>query len=80
MTKVTYEIVEHNGGWAYKVADVFSETFASHDDALAAAQNAAAEQALAGETDGIEYQDEKGRWHQEVAEGDDRPETEVRDN
>jgi hypothetical protein len=79
VTKVTYEIVEHNGGWAYKVGDVFSETFPSHDDALAAAQNAANEQQLSGESDGIEYQDENGRWHQEVADGDDRPETEVQD-
>jgi hypothetical protein len=27
MTKITYEIVEHDGGWAYKVGDVFSEPF-----------------------------------------------------
>jgi hypothetical protein len=79
VSKVTYEIVEHNGGWAYKVGDVFSETHPTHDHALSAAQNAAAEQELAGETDGIEYQDEKGRWHQEVADGEDRPETEVKD-
>ncbi len=27
MTKITYEIVEHDGGWAYRVDGVFSETF-----------------------------------------------------
>ena len=27
MTKVSYKIVEHDGGWAYKVGDMFSETF-----------------------------------------------------
>jgi len=41
MVEVTYEIVEHDGGWAYKVDGVFSETFATHADALAAAQAAA---------------------------------------
>ena len=27
MAKITYEIVEHDGGWAYRVAGVYSETF-----------------------------------------------------
>ncbi len=26
MTELTYEIVQHDGGWAYKLGDVFSET------------------------------------------------------
>jgi hypothetical protein len=79
MSEVNYEIVEHDGGWAYKAAGVYSETFASHDAALAAARDAAARQALAGDTDGISYQDEGGRWHEEVADGADRPETHVID-
>ena len=29
MTKITYHIVEHDGGWAYQVNGVFSETFPS---------------------------------------------------
>ena len=41
MTEVVYKIVEHDGGWAYKVGDVLSETFASHDEALQAARSAA---------------------------------------
>ena len=44
MNKVTYQIVEHDGGWAYKLDGTYSETFASHADALAAAKIAAAEQ------------------------------------
>lgn len=79
MTHVVYEIVEHNGGWAYKVGDVLSETFATHDEARQAAQNAAAEQQIAGSTEGIEYQSGDGSWHREVASGSDRPETEVKD-
>jgi hypothetical protein len=77
MTTVTYEIVEHDGGWAYKVGGTYSETFASHDAAQAAAKRAAAEQRVGGDTAGIVYEDEKGGWHEEVADGGDRPSTEV---
>jgi hypothetical protein len=79
MTKIVYEIVEHDGGWAYKVGDVFSEPFPSHAAALAAAKLAADEQKVAGETETIEYEDEQGEWHQELDPGDDRPATEVVD-
>ena len=29
MTKIIYEVVEHDGGWAYRVDGVYSETFPS---------------------------------------------------
>ncbi len=77
MAIVTYEIVEHDGGWAYRVGDVFSETFPSHDDALAAARRAAEEQRVPGETSNIAWEGEDGQWHEEVARGDDRPITDV---
>jgi hypothetical protein len=77
MTTVVYEIVEHDGGWAYKVDGVYSETFPSHDAARRAAERAAREQGVAGETTGISWEDSKGAWHDEVAEGGDRPSTEV---
>jgi Uncharacterized protein conserved in bacteria (DUF2188) len=48
MPDVTYEIVEHDGGWAYKVNGVFSEPFPTHAEALAAAQVAAGEQEIPG--------------------------------
>jgi hypothetical protein len=73
MTKLIYGIVEHDGGWAYKLGAVFSETFPTWDAALKAAKSAAAEQQVAGQTDGIEYQDAQGKWHEEVSQGDDRP-------
>ena len=53
MTKITYEIVEHDGGWAYRADGVFSETFPSHDLARKAAERAAKEQVVPGETTGI---------------------------
>ena len=77
MVTVTYVIVEHDGGWAYKSGDVFSEPFPSHDAALAAARRAAREQEQPGDTTGISWEDEKGRWHEEVASGEDRPTTDV---
>jgi Uncharacterized protein conserved in bacteria (DUF2188) len=79
MSEITYEIVEHDGGWAYKVNGVFSEPFPTHADALAAAQAAAAEQQLPGHNEIIEYEDEKGHWHTETARGRDRPQTTVKD-
>ena len=80
MAQIHYKIVEHDGGWAYKVNDVFSETFPTHDDALAAAKDAAARQALSGETEGIVFQTADGKWHSEVSRGDDRPQTDVEDD
>ena len=77
MAEVKYEIVEHDGGWAYKLGDVFSETFGSHDGALKAARRAAAEQRVPGDGEVIRYQDSAGRWHEESARGNDRPSTEV---
>jgi hypothetical protein len=79
MPNVTYKIVEHDGGWAYKVGDVFSETFRTHDEALTAARRAAKEQEQPGETTDISWEDERGRWHDETAQGGDRPHTDVQD-
>ena len=80
MAKLTYKIVEHDGGWAYKVDGVFSEPFPTHAEALAAARAAAEEQRVPGFTEVIEYEDEKGRWHVETARGNDRPDTDVKDS
>ncbi|MGV8985328.1 MAG: DUF2188 domain-containing protein [Cypionkella sp.] len=77
MTKITYEIVEHDGGWAYRVNGTYSETHPSHDAAFRAARNAATEQLVPGETTGISWEDTRGRWHAEVTSADDRPDTEV---
>ncbi len=77
MTKVVYVIVEHDGGWAYKVGEVFSETFSSHDKARAAAERASREQVVGGTATGISFEDKSGKWHEQLSPGDDRPETEV---
>jgi len=79
MVNVVYEVVEHDGGWAYKAGDVFSEAFPSHAAATEAAKRAAAEQRVPGPTEVIQYEDAKGKWHEETARGDDRPSTVIRD-
>ena len=56
MTKITYHIVEHDGGWAYR---------------------AAREQHVPGETRAISWEDASGQWHEELARGSDRPDTDV---
>jgi hypothetical protein len=77
MTQVTYRIVEHDGGWAYKLGDTFSETFQSHDVARAAASRAADEQRAPDSTAYIEFEDSDGHWITERADGSDRPDTKV---
>jgi hypothetical protein len=79
MSHLTYAVVEHDGGWAYKVGDVYSETFATREAAHAAAARAAREQRAPGQGGPIEYEDSSGRWHEEEERGDDRPDTEVKD-
>jgi hypothetical protein len=44
MVYVTYEIVRHDGGWAYKLGDTLSETYASQEAAVESAKSAAARQ------------------------------------
>ncbi len=80
MAHITYKIVRHEDGWAYTVNGAFSESFSTHAEALDAARRAAAEQRRPGQTEAIEYEDEKGKWHSELARGSDRPETDVEDN
>ena len=80
MSHVTYQIVRHDSGWAYKADGVFSEPFPTHAAALSAARAAAKEQTVPGRTEVIEYEDEKGKWHRETASGSDRPATDVKDS
>ena len=77
MSGLVYHIVPHDGGWAYKVGGSFSETFPDHDAAHKAADRAAREQRLAGDTVGISWEDERGVWHEELDDGADRPWTSV---
>ncbi len=73
MNKVTYYVVKHDGGWAYRVDETFSETFPTHDAARKAAERAAREQAQPGAATVISYEDQQGHWHKERSAADDRP-------
>jgi hypothetical protein len=77
MPKLHYTVVQHDGGWAYRLNDVYSEPFRDKATALSAARRVAAEQRVPGETTRIEFQDETGKWHTELSEGDDRPDADV---
>ncbi len=75
MERLVYHIVPHDTGWAYRVGATYSETFGSHDAARTAAKTAAREQLVAGRDASISWEDSQGNWHDELARGDDRPET-----
>jgi pyruvoyl-dependent arginine decarboxylase (PvlArgDC) len=77
MSKITYRVVKHDGGWAYEANGTFSERFATREAARQAARRAAREQSEPGDTTPISYEDEKGRWHDEIADGHDRPKATV---
>jgi len=78
MTRITYEVVQHDGGWAYRVDGVYSETFRTHDVARRAAEHAARAQIVPGDATGISWEDADGHWHVEFSSADDRPETDVK--
>jgi hypothetical protein len=77
MSIIHYKLVPHDGGWAYTLNGVFSETFPTHDAALKVARRVAAEQRVPGESSYIEYQAADGQWHTEHVLGSDRPQTDV---
>ena len=77
MAHVTYKIVRHEDGWAYTVDEVFSESFATHAEALKAAQRARA--SSAHRADRTSSQRRAGQMARERALGSDRPDTDVED-
>ncbi|WP_200925565.1 DUF2188 domain-containing protein [Rhizobium sp. Leaf262] len=80
MMAVTYHVGEHDGGYAYRLGDVWSETFPDHDSALKAANDAARRQQIGGEEVDISYQLADGQWQSQHVRGGDRPETDVVDD
>jgi hypothetical protein len=76
MSHIIYQIVEHDGGWAYKVGDVYSESFSSKELAQKAASRVAQEQRAPGDDEAIG--DSAGKWHDEDAREATRPDTEVK--
>jgi Uncharacterized protein conserved in bacteria (DUF2188) len=77
MSKIVYKVVRHDGAWAYEMNGTFSEKFPTREAARKAAKLAASEQITPGDTTPISYEDDKGHWHNEIADGRDRPKTTV---
>lgn len=77
MNDIIYKVLRHDGGWAYEARGTYSEPFPTHDAARNAAKRAAREQVAPGATVRISYEDESGRWHDEINPGTDRPTTRV---
>jgi len=50
MSKITYRVVKHDGGWAYEANGTYSEPFPTRELARKAAKLAASEQTAPGET------------------------------
>ncbi len=77
MAHIHYSVAPHDGGWAYRLGDVFSEPYPTRAAALTAARRVAAEQRIPGDTTLIEFEDEHGVWHIEKSDPLDRPEADV---
>lgn len=77
---ITYHVDKHDEGYAYRVGDVWSESFPDHDAALAAARSAAERQQVGGDPAEITFQLSDGTWQTQMVDGGDRPETEVVDD
>ncbi|MEO7206655.1 MAG: DUF2188 domain-containing protein [Steroidobacteraceae bacterium] len=77
MSKIIYKVVKHDGAWAYEMNGTYSEKFPTREAARKAAKLAASEQATLGDTTPISYEDNKGHWHNEIADGHDRPKATV---
>lgn len=78
--QLTYHVHAHDGGWAYRLDDVWSETFPTHDKALGAAKQAARRQQVGGQDAQISYETEDGIWRRESVSGGDRPDVGVEDD
>jgi len=74
LSHVSYIIIEHDGGWAYRVGGHHFRDVPYPRGAHKAAVAAAAEQRAPGETTSIEYETPDSQWREERARGDDRPE------
>ncbi len=77
MSEVTYRIVEHDGGFAYKVGDVFSETFPKSRRGAASGPGRGGRAAGSPARRGHPLPGSGGGWHDETAQGSDRPRARV---
>lgn len=74
---LNYRVGRHDDGWAYEFDGTWSERFDTHEDAMRAARAAAERHRVGGKDAVISYETADGKWHTEVAHGDERPEAVV---
>jgi hypothetical protein len=63
MSKITYRVVKHNGGWAYENGSTSSEQFRTREAARKAARLAAAGHASAYTSAARTSESEEAQWH-----------------
>ncbi|KRB55056.1 hypothetical protein ASE04_04850 [Rhizobium sp. Root708] len=76
---VTYHVDKHDGGWAYHVDQVWSETFSDHGSALKAARAAASRQGTSDASVLVTYENTSGQWVTELAGNGERVDANVVD-
>jgi hypothetical protein len=62
MVDITYQIVPHDEGWAYKLGDTLSETYSSAEEAADRARSAAARQKIGDGDATLAYPAPDGGW------------------
>ena len=77
MTKLNYEIVERDGGYAWKLGDAFSETYPTRDAASAAAIEDSARRQSGTAQSTAQSDGDARRWHNEMANNDTGHETSI---
>jgi hypothetical protein len=62
MSKITYTVVKHDGGWAYEANGIYSAQFQTREAAPKAARLAATAHAAANKITPPSYEDENAQW------------------
>ncbi len=70
MADITYQVVPHDNGWAYKLGDTLSETYATADEAIVHAKDAASRQKIGNGDALLAYPSSDGGWEFQPLETD----------
>ena len=70
MADITYQVVPHDNGWAYKLGDTLSETYATADEAIIHAKDAASRQKIGDGDALLAYPAPGGGWEFQELETD----------
>ncbi|MBX5046857.1 DUF2188 domain-containing protein [Rhizobium lentis] len=62
MADITYQVVPHDNGWAYKLGDTLSETYATAEEAIDHAKDAASRQKIGDGEALLAYPAPDGGW------------------